>query len=143
VILVDANILLHAYHARSQHHARCREWLEDAFVGSTPIRLAWFTIVNFVRISTSDRVFEQPLGIREAADAVSSWLAAPAVALLQPGERYWEILRGLLHRAQESGPPVMGAALAALALEHDAILCTTDASYGSFASLKTMDPTED
>ncbi len=143
MILVDAGILLYAYHTRSKHHVRCREWLEGAFDGSTPIRLAWFTIVNFVRISTSDRIFEQPLSIREAADAVSSWLAVPAVALLQPGERYWEILRELLHHAQGSGPSVIGAALAALALEHDATLCTTDPSYRRFASLKTMDPTAD
>ncbi len=143
MILVDANILLYAYHTRSEHHTRCRAWLEDALTGQIPLRLAWFTITAFVRISTSAQIFEEPLSIREAADAVSSWLAAPAVSLLQPGERYWEILRELMHDAQVSGPLVMDAALAALALEHGATLCTSDRSFRRFPSLKTTDPTQD
>lgn len=143
MILVDANVLLYAYHTRSEHHTRCRAWLEDALSGQTPLRLAWFTITAFVRISTSARIFEEPMSIREAADAVSSWLAAPPVSLLQPGERYWEILRSLMHDAQVSGPLVMDAALAALALEHGATLCTSDRGFRRFRSLKTVDPTQD
>lgn len=98
-------------------------------------------MLAFLRISTSPRVFEQPLSMEEAKKIVESWLAAPAVGLLEPGDVYWEILRGLLLSAQVSGPLVMDAALAALALEHGATLCTTDRDFSRFEGLRILNPT--
>jgi len=141
MILVDANILLYAYHPRSENHTCCRAWIEEAFSGLTPVRLSWSTVLTFLRISTSPRVFEQPLSMKEAKEIVESWLAAPAVGLLEPGDVYWEILRGLLLSAQVSGPLVMDAALAALALEHGATLCTTDRDFARFEGLRLLNPT--
>lgn len=141
MILVDANILLYAYHPRSPNHESCRAWVEESFSGLTPVRLSWSTVLAFLRISTSPRVFEQPLSMDEAERIVTSWLAAPAVGLLEPGAAYWEILRELLLRAQVTGPLVMDAALAALALEHGATLCTTDRDFMRFEGLRLIDPT--
>lgn len=138
--LVDANVLLYAYTPRALQHAACRSWLESAFSGPSPMRLAWMTIFAFLRISTSPRILERPFGIGEAETIVSSWLALPNVAPLEPGERYWEILSPLLRRAQVAGPLVMDAALAALAIEHGAVLCTTDADFRRFPELRTIDP---
>ena len=33
MILVDANVLLYAYDPRSEHHERCRRWVERTFSG--------------------------------------------------------------------------------------------------------------
>jgi toxin-antitoxin system PIN domain toxin len=140
VILLDANVLLYAYHRRAPQHARCRAWLETALSGSTPVRLAWMTILAFLRISTSPRVFERPLTLAEAEAAVTGWLSVPHVATLEPGERYWAVLCDLLARGQASGPLVMDAALAALALEHGGMLCTTDADFARFPGLRTLNP---
>ena len=142
MILVDANVLLYAYHPRAEQHARCRAWVEGAFSGPTPVRLPWATITAFLRISTHARVFELPLSMAEAAATVAAWLAAPAVATIEPGERYWEIFRGLLESSQVSGALVTDAALAALALEHGATLCTTDRDFTRFPELRTVSPLE-
>ncbi|HEY8368498.1 MAG TPA: TA system VapC family ribonuclease toxin [Thermodesulfobacteriota bacterium] len=139
--LVDANVLLYAYDLRSLHHDRCRTWLEAAFSGPAPVRIAWVTILAFLRITTSPRAFPRPFTVSEAESIVSSWLALPTVAPLEPGERYWAILGKLLVDAQVSGPLVMDAALAALAIEHGAVLCTTDADFRRFPGLRTIDPT--
>ena len=138
--LVDANVLLYAYHPRAAQHGRCRAWVETEFSGGAAIRIAWATIVAFLRISTSPRVFERPLTTAEAEAAVTSWLAVPSVAPLDPGERYWDVLRDLLHRAQVTGPLVSDAALAALAIEHGATLCTTDRDFVRFPGLRTINP---
>jgi hypothetical protein len=82
------------------------------------VRFAWMTVLAFLRIGTSPRIFEEPLSMDEAASIVTSWLAQPAVEILEPGERYWSILVGLLRDAQVSGALVSDAALAALAIEH-------------------------
>jgi hypothetical protein len=143
VTLVDANVLLYAYHRRAPQHERCRAWLEAEFSSGAAVRLSWLTIVAFLRISTNPRVFERPLSTAEAEGAVSSWLALPAVSTIDPGERYWGVLRDLLHRAQVTGPLVTDAALAALAIEHGAALCTTDRDFARFPGLRTLDPLED
>ncbi len=138
--LVDANVLLYAYDPRSPHHERCRDWLASAFSGPAPVRLAWVTILAFLRITTSTRSFPRPFTASEAESIVSSWLALPSVAPLEPGDRYWLVLRDLLLNAQVTGALVVDAALAALAIEHGAVLCTTDADFRRFPGLRTTSP---
>jgi toxin-antitoxin system PIN domain toxin len=140
VILVDANVLLYAYHPRAEQHERCRPWVETAFSGPDPVGLAWMTVQAFLRIGTNPRAFEHPLSIDEASAIVSEWLALPAVALVEPGEQYWEILRKLLCEGQVAGPLVSDAALAALALDHGAALCTTDRDFTRFPGLRLVNP---
>ena len=140
MILVDANVLLYAYQPRSENHERCRAWVEKAFSGEEPVCLAWVTVLAFLRISTNPRVFEQPLLATEAVSVVSSWLARPSVSVLEAGGQCWEILRLLLVEAQVSGPLVMDAFLAALALENGATLVTTDRDFARFPKLKVYNP---
>lgn len=140
MILVDANILLYAYHRRAPQHEPARAWVEAAFSGREPVRLAWVTILAFLRISTNPRVFEMPLSIAEATAAVASWLPLPAVAVLDPGDRYSEILSGTMKDGQTVGPLVMDAALAALAIEHGATLCSTDGDFRRFRGLRLQNP---
>ena len=140
MILVDTNVLLYAYQRRASQHDRCRVWVETEFTGADAIRLPWATVVAFVRIGTNPRVFEHPLSLAEAEAAVSSWLALPSVSTIDPGERYWDVFRDLLHRAQVTGPLVSDAALAALAIEHGARLCTTDRDFARFPGLQTINP---
>jgi hypothetical protein len=141
LILVDANVLLYAYDPRSEHHERCRIWVERAFSGDEAVCISWVTLLAFVRISTNPRVYETPLTIVEAVAIVSSWLGREAVSVLEAGEQAFEILKGLLVEAQISGPLVMDAFLAALALENGATLVTTDRDFSRFPTLRCSDPT--
>ena len=140
MILVDANLLLYAYQPRAAEHEATRSWLEATLSGTEFVRFAWLTIWAFLRIATNPRVFERPLSTGEAEAAVSSWLAQPVAGILEPGERHWEILRGLMHEGQTYGPLVMDAVIAAIALEHGATLCTTDRDFSRFRTLKLTNP---
>lgn len=142
MILVDANLLLYAYHPRAPEHERSREWLESVLSGPDLVRFAWVTLWAFLRIGTSPRVFERPLTVTEAEAIVSSWLDRPGAGIIEPGERHWQILGGLLREGQTTGPLVMDAALAAIALEHGATLCTTDRDFARFPGLKWTNPLE-
>lgn len=142
MILVDANVVLYAYHPRAEQHKPCRLWVEEAFSGFAPIGLPWLTLWAFLRISTNPRAFEKPLSMKEAQKIIASWIDLPIVQVIEPGERYWEILSRLLVEAQVSGPLVTDAALAALALEHGASICTTDRHFTRFPNVKTLDPTQ-
>lgn len=140
MILVDVNILLYAYNAEAEQHAKSRAWLEAVLSGPDLVRFAWLTLWAFLRIATSPRVFDRPLSTPEAEAAISSWLAQPAAGILEPGERHWDILRGLVRDSQAVGPLVMDAVLAAIALEHGATVCTTDRDFTRFSGLKWTNP---
>jgi len=140
MILVDANLLLYAYHPRAEQHEASRAWLEATLSGSQLVRFAWLTIWAFLRVSTNPRVFDRPLSTAEAEAAVSSWLDQPVAGILDAGERHWDILCSLLHTGQATGPLVMDAVLAAIAIEHGATLHTTDRDFSRFPGLKWKNP---
>ena len=139
--LLDANILLYAYDSSSPHHSVCRLWLEAALNSEETIALPWQTLLAFVRIATNARAVRQPLSGPDACAIVNSWLDRLNVAVVGAGDRFWELFQAQVSDAQVSGPLVTDAALAALALEHGAILCSTDTDFRRFRGLKLLDPT--
>lgn len=138
--LLDANILLYAYDSESSQHFTCRTWLEAVFNAEETIALPWQTILAFVRIATNPRAVHRPLTGSEACGIVDSWLQRPNIVVLESGERFWEIFRAQMVEAQVTGPLVTDTALASLALEHGATLCSTDRDFRRFRALKLLDP---
>jgi len=142
MILIDANLLLYAYDSRSPRQKGAGAWLEAVFSGGQSVGLAWQSILAFLRIGTHAGILTEPIAVSEAASIVSGWLAQRAVSLLQPTERHWDILSRLLTDGQASGPLVMDAHLAALAIEHGATLCSTDRDFTRFKGLRLLNPLE-
>lgn len=140
MILIDANLLLHAYNPRSAEHDASRAWLEQVLSGSELVRFSWITVWAFLRIATNPRVFEHPLSMAEAEAIASSWFAQPVVGILGPEDRHWEILQTLTHQARVAGPLVMDAVMAAIAVEHGAILYSTDRDFSRFPGVNWVNP---
>jgi toxin-antitoxin system PIN domain toxin len=138
--LLDANILLYAYDTSSTHHETCRAWLEFNFNADETIALPWQTLLAFVRISTNPRAVRNPLSSAQACSIVDTWLKRPNVVVVNAADRFWNILRQQILDAQVSGPLVTDAALAALAIEQGATLCSTDRDFRRFQGLKLVDP---
>jgi len=139
-MLVDANLLLYAYDTSSAHHDAARTWWERRLSEPRLVRLAWVTIVAFVRIATHPRVFDQPMTIDEATTQAASWLERPMVGVLDPGPRHWTILSSLLRESRAHGNLVSDAHLAALAIEHGATLCSSDRDFRRFDGLDWTNP---
>ncbi|HLN04068.1 MAG TPA: type II toxin-antitoxin system VapC family toxin [Bryobacteraceae bacterium] len=142
MILVDANVLIYAYHPSADQHQRSKEWLEGALESGERLGLAWITVLAFLRVTTSPKPFSLPLTSEEASATVTAWLSRPAVSVLSPTERHWLILSRVLADSQCRGPLVMDAHLAALAIEHGATLCTTDRDFTRFKGLRLLNPLE-
>lgn len=140
MILLDANILLHAYNPSFPQHEQARTLVQKILSEPPPVALPWATILAFIRVGTNPRAFPEPLTVKEATTIVAAWLARPTVAVIQPTERHWEILRGLLVSTRARGAEVPDAHLAALAIEHGATLCTTDRGFARFPGLEWIDP---
>ncbi len=102
--------------------------------------LAWAVVLGFLRLATSARIFPRPLDPEQALAVVDGWLARPCVTALAPGEEHWRILRGLLGESGTAGNLTTDAHLAALAIEHGAELCSTDADFARFPRLSWVNP---
>jgi uncharacterized protein len=140
MMLSDVNLLLYAYDTSSAHHERARPWLEERLSGVEAFGFAWATLLAFVRLVTNPRVFESPLRVAQALDVVEAWLAAPCATVLHPGPRHAVLLRQLLEPLGTAGNLTTDAHLAALAVEHDAELCSADADFSRFPGLRWSNP---
>ena len=140
MILVDANVLLYCYNAGSPEHERCRTWLDKAFADPSPVAFTWLTILAFIRVSTNQRIFQRPLTMAEAVATVSRWLVHSNAVLLEPGPGHWELLKTTLVDAQATGTLTTDAAIATIAMENGAAVCTTDRGFRRFTGLRLIDP---
>jgi toxin-antitoxin system PIN domain toxin len=140
VRIPDANVLLYAVDATSPRHRPARRWLEEQLSGTETVGFAWIVLLAFLRLSTSPRIFREPLGPEEALDLIDEWLAQPCAAVVHPGARHSAVLRELLRPLGTAGNLTTDAHLAALAIEHGAELCSSDADFSRFPGLRWSGP---
>lgn len=140
MILPDVNLLVHAYNLQSPVHAAARAWWEDLLNGTRPVGLAWVGILGFIRVTTSRQVLAHPLPASEACDHVRGWLDQPYVSVLHPGDRHAGILFGLFDSLGTAANLTTDAHLAALAIEHQADMHSTDSDFARFSGLRWINP---
>ena len=138
--LIDANLLLYAYNSASEHHVAARRWIEQLFSSPQPVGLASISVLAFLRLSTSSRVFARPLSEREAIAIVGEWLSLPQVRIFDPGPRFWAVFTGLILDGQVRGALMSDAFLAAIAIENGLVLCTNDRDFSRFDELRALNP---
>jgi toxin-antitoxin system PIN domain toxin len=140
VILVDANILIYGIDADAPAHARAHRWLEDALSGHEPVGLAWVVLLAFLRLVTREGILRRPLDLESALAYVDEWVELPVVRVVAPGPAHWGVLRGLLANAGAAGNLTSDAHLAALALEHNASICSADHDFLRFPGIRLINP---
>jgi toxin-antitoxin system PIN domain toxin len=140
MIVPDVNILLYAYNDDAPHHSVARSWWENALSETRPVGLAWNVALGYLRLSTHPRVFARPMTPEGACAHVEAWLSQPQVFLLHPGDRHATVLFDLLRRLGTAGNLTGDAHLAALAIEHQAEVHTTDADFARFPGLRWRNP---
>jgi uncharacterized protein len=140
VKLSDVNMLLYAYDSSAPQHEPAKAWLEERLSAVEAFGFAWATLLAFVRLVTNPRVCEAPLRVPESLDIVEAWLAAPCATVLHPGPRHAVLLRQFLQPLGSAGNLTTDAHLAALAIEHEAELCSADADFSRFPGLRWFNP---
>ncbi len=140
MILPDVNILLHAVNADSPRNEHIRLWWDNCLAGPTPVYLPWVVILGFVRISTNPRLFDAPLSVDEAVGYIRSWLRQPPVRSIVPMDGHWDLVEKLLSHAGTAGNLTTAAHLAALAIQWDCTLYSTDTDFARFPGVKWKQP---
>lgn len=140
MIVLDANILLYAYDATSPRRYEAGEWLKSAFSGPELIGLPWQVVWAFLRLSTNDRIFTNPLPMETAVGVVQQWMDQKQIRILAPGDRHWSVLQRMLIEGRARGPLTTDAELAALTIEYGGVLHTTDRDFARFPGLRWVNP---
>jgi toxin-antitoxin system PIN domain toxin len=142
VILPDANLLIYSTNRDSPEYRAAKRWLDASLAGGHGILLGWVVILAFLRITTNKRIFDRPLSIESAWSVVQGWLGHPLVSIAHPGPEHARILQQLLVAARATGDLITDAHLAALAIEHDAEVCSVDRDFARFPNLRWRNPLE-
>lgn len=140
MILVDANLLIYAHVGSFPQHEAARRWLDAQLSASRLVGLPWPSLLGFLRIVTNPRIFERPEPVAEAWRQVGAWLESDAAWIPQPTERHRDILGPLLAAADVQANLVPDAHLAALAIEHGLLVCSTDGDFARFPEVRWHNP---
>jgi toxin-antitoxin system PIN domain toxin len=141
--VIDANVFLYAYNVDAPQQPAAAQWLAKLLESGEMVALPWVTIWAFIRISTNSRIWSNPRPAREAFAIIGEWLAQPGVVALNPGPLHAEILERLVSTHGAAGPLVTDAVIAALAMEHGALLASTDQDFRRFPDVRWLNPLGD
>lgn len=139
MILVDSNILIYATTDCPQHE-RAHDWLDRQLNGHARVGLPWISLLSFLRIATSRRLYQDPWPVTEAWRQIEDWLGCPPVWVPSPTGRHPAVMAEMLRAAEDGGNLIMDAHLAALSVEHGLTLCSSDGDFGRFPALKWLNP---
>ncbi len=78
--------------------------------------------------------------MKEAIERLPSWLDQPCARIIHPTDGHWPIFQRMLRDGKATGNLVPDPHLAALAIEHNCVLQTTDADFTRFKGLKWNNP---
>ena len=140
MIVPDVNLLVYAYNSDAPHHLAAKRWWEESVRGLQTVGLPWVVALGFVRIMTSRTVMARPLDPATAVRHVRSWLDQHSVFIVQPGPRHINILAGFAEAGVLTSPVLTDAHLAAIAVEHQAVVHTNDADFTRFPGLRWENP---
>ena len=140
MIVPDVNVLIYAFREDQPDHRRYRDWLTGALVADEPVALPGCVLSGFMRIVTNPRVFAPATPPDEAARYVEALRSAPAAVTPRLGESHVTTFLRLCVEVNAKGNLVSDAFLAAIAIELDALLVTTDRDFARFPGLRWRHP---
>ena len=139
-MLVDANLLLYAANRAAPEHDRARVWLDTQLTGARRIGLPWPSLLAFVRLATNPLVVQRPITAKTAWGQVREWLGAAPSWVPLPTERHTELVGRFFEEPWMTSRLVPDAHLAALAIEHGLVLCSSDGDFSRFPGLDWKNP---
>lgn len=140
MILPDLNLLVYTYNSAAPLHREARNWWEGLLSGTDPVGLTWTAMSGYIRLMTHPRILDNPMRVQVATSHVREWLDQPCVIIIEPGPKFSNYFLNYLNSVGTAGNLTTDAYLAAMALEHQAVLHSTDADFARFSGLRWLNP---
>ena len=140
MIIPDINLLVYARNRDDVRYEAARSWWGNLLEGEENIGIPLAVSVGFIRLTTNSTVMSPPMTSEQAVSIVRSWLQKPHVMALDAGPVHFDHLQECLEAAGRAGRFVTDAHLAALSLDHDAEIHSTDQDFRMFPNVRWRNP---
>jgi len=140
VILPDTNLLIYAHNWDDPRRDKAARWWSKCLSETESVVLCSATIFAFVRITTSRRMFSNPMPVSQATAHVMSWLEQPVVQFAEIEYDDIQLALDFLREAGTGGNLTTDAQIAALALRLGATIHSADADYARFPNVRSFNP---
>ena len=140
MIVPDLNLLIYAYDHRAPQHSQARQWWAELLNGDEPVGIPWVVLTGFIRLAIRPGTLARPLTGAEAVEEIQRWLARPHVSAISPTSRHPELLAGLLQAAAYGPNTVTDAHIGALAIEHNAVVHSSDRIFTRLPGIRLHNP---
>lgn len=140
MIVPDVNLLVYAYVSGMPDHNTARRWWEGTVNGEEAVGLPWPVISGFTRLTTHPRVLTPPMKPDRSIGYVHAWLRYGHINTITPGPEHLDLLLRNLDAVGAGGDLVPDAHIAALAMEHGAVVHSNDTDFDLFPGLRWHNP---
>ena len=130
---------MYAHRQEAPRHEDALAALSDLAQEPEPWGVPVFCVGEFVRVVTHPRLFDPPSTLEEALAALDRLRASPTLRILQPGDRFFDLLLTCLIDGDARGNLAFDAMIAAVCLEHGARqLLTLDRDFRRFDRIEPI-----
>lgn len=140
-VAVDANVLLYAANADEDRNERAQRVVRELAAGPEVVYLFWPVVMAFLRISTREGIFPNPLAPADALAMMDSLLSRDHV--YSPGEDdlFWGSFLELAEEQRVRGDLVSDTHIVALMRRHGVrAIVTHDRDFRRFDGIRVRDP---
>ncbi len=136
----DTNMLLYAHNKNDPFYNKASAYLQRSLSSGDAYGVPLLSVQGFVRISTAAAFGSARLTLSQALSTVEHWLSRPNVRILYPGTEHWAILSRLALAGNTAGSTFTDAAIAAITIEHGAVLHSADRDFARFPGVRWHNP---
>ena len=140
MIIPDVNLLVYAPNPDALLYDVARRWWEGLLDGVENVGVPWAVATGFMRVITIPRVLNYPMSPATGADYVADWFSQRHVAPLNPGDGHLAVSQQNLAVTGSNANLVPDAHIAALTMERDAELHSSDSDFVRFPGLRWRNP---
>ena len=142
-LLLDVNVVVAAHRDDHVYFAVAGRWFQDVLAGTLPFAVPTIVWASFLRLVTNRRIFDPPTSLADAFAFLEGTRAQPHYLRLEPGPAHLRLLRRICVEANATADLVPDAVIAAIALEHGAVVASLDRDFARFPSIDFVVPGQD
>jgi toxin-antitoxin system PIN domain toxin len=140
--VIDANIILYAVNADSEHHHKAKAFVDACAGSSEQWCLPWPIVNAFVRISTHPSILPRPLTPAHAVAVIDQILELPHVSAAgEDDPDFWKLFRHDITTMHLRGNLITDASIIAIMRSHGvSTIYSKDRDLLRFSGIKVIDP---
>lgn len=140
VLLLDVNVVVAAHRDDHRFYAAAGTWFEALLEDAAPFAVPMIVWASFLRLVTNRRIFDPPTPLAAAFAFLEATCAQPQHLHLNPGHDHLRLLRRVCQEANATADLISDAVVAAIALEHGAVVVSLDRDFARFPSIDFLVP---